>query len=78
MSPDGLEDIKDILANTATPFGLQLAPHKCELICFHRLGTIDKSQLPVIKLGDTIVPWKTSVVCLGLCRRMPVSNIGET
>ena len=48
MSP---EELQDFLSATAAPFGLRLAPQKCELICFHRIGTIDKSQLPVIKLG---------------------------
>ena len=53
------------LADTALPLGLRLAPQKCELICFHRPGTINKNNLPVIRLGDTIVPWKSSVVYLG-------------
>jgi len=33
---------------------------KCELICFHR-----ENNLPVIKLGDTVVPWKSLVVYFG-------------
>ena len=53
------------LSDTALPLGLRLAPQKCELICFHRPGTIDKNTLPEIKLGEHIVPWKTSVVYLG-------------
>ena len=56
MSPEGLQDMIDFLATTAIPFGLRLAPQKCELICFHRIGTIGKSQLPVIKFVDSIVP----------------------
>ena len=56
LTPKGLQEMIDYLAETATPFGLRLAPQKCELICFHRLGTIDKNMLPVIRLGDTIVP----------------------
>ena len=76
MPPEGLQDMIDFLATTAAPFGLRLAPQKCELICFHRIGTIDKNQLPVIKLGETVVPWKTSVVYLGSrfvedCRTLP-------
>ena len=55
----------NFLANTAVPFGLRLAPHKCELICFHRPGTVDKNLLPVITLGEHILPWKSSVIYLG-------------
>ena len=53
------------LSETALPLGLRLAPQKCELICFHRPGTIDKNSLPQVKLGDHIIPWKSSVVYLG-------------
>ena len=53
------------LADTAIPFGLRLAPHKCELICLHRPGTVDKNALPEITLGDKILPWKSSVVYVG-------------
>ena len=53
------------LSATALPLGLRLAPEKCELICFHRPGTVDKRMLPVVKLGDKILPWKSSVVYLG-------------
>ena len=77
MSPDGLQDMKDFLANTATPYGIRLAPQKLELIWFHRIGTLDKSQLPVIKLGDnTYAGWKTFVVNLLSCFVEQDSTIG--
>jgi hypothetical protein len=65
LSSTGLQDMITYLSDTALPLGLRLAPQKCELICFHRPGTIDKNTLPQIKLGDHIVPWKASVVYLG-------------
>ena len=65
LSPDGLQEMLNYLADTALPFGLRLAPQKCELICFHRPGTIDRNVLPVVMLGEHTVPWKTSVVYLG-------------
>ena len=65
LSSAGLQDMLIYLCDTALPLGLRLAPQKCELICFHRPGTIDKNTLPEIKLGEHIVPWKTSVVYLG-------------
>jgi len=65
LTPGGLQKMINYLAETALPFGLHLAPQKCELICFHREGTINLTNLPVIKLGDTVVPWKSSVVYLG-------------
>ena len=65
LSPDGLQEMLDFLSATALPLGLRLAPDKCELICFHRPGTVDKRALPVIKLGDIVVPWKSSVIYLG-------------
>ena len=65
LSSAGLQDMLTYLSDTALQFGLRLAPHKCELICFHRPGTIDKNTLPQIKLGEHIVPWKSSVVYLG-------------
>ena len=54
-----------LLADTAVPFGLRLAPLKCELICFHRPGTVDKSALPTITLENRTLIWKSSVVYLG-------------
>ena len=50
---------------TAAPFGLRLSPAKCELICFHRPGTVDKNLLPVVRIGNKILDWKSSVVYLG-------------
>ena len=49
------------IVSTATPFGLRLSPTKCELICFHKLGTVDKSSLPQIVVGGHPLKWKTSV-----------------
>ena len=65
LTSAGLQDMLTFLSDTALPLGLRLAPDKCELICFHRAGTIDKSTLPTVKLGDYTVRWKTSVVYLG-------------
>ena len=65
LSSAGLQEMLAYLSDTALPLGLRLAPQKCELICFHHPGTIDKNLLPVIKLGEHIVPWKQSVVYLG-------------
>ena len=65
LSSAGLQEMLTYLSDTAEPLGLRLAPQKCELICFHLPGTINKSLLPVIKLGEHIVPWKESVVYLG-------------
>ena len=65
LSSAGLQDMLTYLSDTALPLGLRLAPEKCELICFHRPGTIVKNTLPVVKLGDYVVPWKSSVVYLG-------------
>ena len=65
LSSAGLQDMLNYLSDTALPLVLQLAPQKCELICFHRPGTVDKNSLPQIKLGEHIVPWKASVVYLG-------------
>ena len=65
LSSAGLQEMLTYLSDTALPLGLRLAPDKCELICFHRPGTIDKNTLPVVKLGEYVVPWKTSVLYLG-------------
>ena len=65
MSPGGLQEMLTFLTNTALPLGLRLAPQKCELICFHRPGTVDRNTLPVVMLGDKTVPWKSSVIYLG-------------
>ena len=65
LNPAEIQDMITFLAETALPFGLRLAPQKCELICFHRPGTVDKSLLPRVVLGDQVIPWKSSVVYLG-------------
>ena len=76
LTPAGLQEMLIFLADRALPFGLRLAPQKCELICFHRPGTVDKNVLPQVSLGDQVLPWKSSVTYLGqlanwqpLCRR---------
>ena len=53
------------LNDTALLLGLRQAPDKCELICFHRPGSINKNILPDSKIGNYIVSWKQSVVYLG-------------
>ena len=65
LSPDGLQEMLTFLSDTALPFGLRLAPQKCELICFHRPGTVNKATLPMVQLGNKIIPWKASVIYLG-------------
>ena len=65
LSPAGIQEMLTFLTDSALPFGLRLSPSKCELICFHRLGSVDKNLLPVIKLGDHVIPWKSSVNYLG-------------
>ena len=65
LSPAGIQEMLTFLTDSALPFGLRLSPSKCELICFHRLGSVDKNLLPVIKLGDHVIPWKSSVTYLG-------------
>ena len=49
----------------AEPFRLRLSPKKCELICFHRPGSIDKSALPQIYAATKPLKWKSTVVYLG-------------
>ena len=56
------------------PFGLRLSAKKCELICFHRPGTVDKSTLPEVSVAGKILKWKSSVVYLGSC----ISEDGKT
>ena len=65
LSPAGIQEMLTFLTDSALPFGLRLSPTKCELICFHRPGSVDKNLLPVIKLGDHVIPWKSSVTYLG-------------
>ena len=65
LSPDALQDMLNFIVENAAPFGLKLSPAKCELICFHRIGSIDKSLLPRIQVAGKILSWKSSVVYLG-------------
>ena len=65
LTADGLQDMLNFLIATAEPFGLRLSPKKCELICFHRPGSIDKSVLPQIYVAGEALQWKSTVVYLG-------------
>ena len=65
LSADGLQEMLNYIIATAAPFGLRLSPAKCELICFHRPGTVNKALLPVVRIGDKTLDWKSSVVYLG-------------
>ena len=65
LTSAGLQEMLNFLSDTAAPFGLRLAPGKCELICFHRPGTVDKNTLPVITFENKVLKWKSSVVYLG-------------
>ena len=65
LSAQGLQDMLNFIVDSATPFGLRLSPSKCELICFHRPGTVDKAALPQIVVGCNTLKWKSSVVYLG-------------
>ena len=65
LSPDALQDMLNFIVENAAPFGLRLSPAKCELICFHRIGSIDKTSLPQIQVADKVLSWKSSVVYLG-------------
>jgi hypothetical protein len=55
----------DFIIENAAPFGLQLSPAKCELICFHRPGTVNKNDLPQVLIGGKALAWKSSIVYLG-------------
>ena len=65
LTADGLQEMLDFLVTTAEPFGLLLSPKKCELICFHRPGSIDKAALPQIHVSSELLKWKSAVVYLG-------------
>ena len=67
LTASGLQDMLNFIVENGEPFGLRLSPKKCELICFHRSGSIDRNILPKVKLGDHVLPWKTSVIYLGSC-----------
>ena len=78
LSPEGLQEMLTYLSQTALPLGLRLAPTKCELIVFHRLGTVNKTTLPTVKLGETVIPWKSSVIYLGSLFREDGSSLAAT
>jgi hypothetical protein len=74
LTADGLQDMLNFLVMTVEPFGLRLSPKKCELICFHRPGSFDKSALPQISVAGEVLKWKSTVVYLGSC----LSEDGKT
>ena len=65
LTVNGMQDMLNFLVATAEPFGLRLSPKKCELICFHRPGSIDKTALPQIYVAGEPLKWKSTVVYLG-------------
>ena len=67
LTAAGMQDMLDFIVTSAAPFGLRLSPDKCELICFHRPGTVNKAMLPVVTVGAKELSWKASVVYLGSC-----------
>ena len=67
LTAAGMQDMLDFIVTSAAPFGLRLSPDKCELICFHRPGTVNKAMLPVVTVGNKELSWKASVVYLGSC-----------
>ena len=74
LTADGMQNMLDFIVHNAEPFGLRLSPKKCELICFHRPGTIIRANLPIVTVGGRILPWKQSVIYLGSC----VTEHGDT
>ena len=62
LTAAGMQEMLDFLISTAAPFGLRLSPDKCELICFHRPGSVNKALLPVVTVGDKVLKWKVSVI----------------
>ena len=67
LTAAGMQDMLDFIVTSAAPFGLRLSPDKCELICFHRPGTVNKAMLQVVSVGNKELSWKASVVYLGSC-----------
>ena len=67
LTANGMQDMLNFIVETAAPFGLRLSPTKCELICFHRPGTVDKTTLPQVTVGGKVLSWKQTVVYLGSC-----------
>ena len=60
-----MQEMLNFITECADPFGLRLSPKKCELICFHRPGSVDKGALPQVTVAGELLKWKTSVVYLG-------------
>ena len=48
LNANAMQGMLNYLVATAELFDLRLSPKKCELICFHRSGSIDKATLPQI------------------------------
>ena len=65
LTAGGLQDMLNFITENGEPFGLRLSPSKCELICFHRPGTVDKTALPQISVANQVLKWKSTVVYLG-------------
>ena len=65
LTAGGLQGMLNYIISTGEPFGLRLSAKKCELICFHRAGTVDKNTLPKISVSGELLKWKNSVVYLG-------------
>ena len=61
LTAAGMQEMLNFLVETASPFGLRLSPAKCELVCFHQPGTVDKTTLSVVRVGDKVLSWKCSV-----------------
>ena len=55
LTAEGMQEMLDFLVVAASPFGLNLSAKKCELICFHRPGTVIKANLPVVSVGGKIL-----------------------
>ena len=65
LTAGGMQEMLNFIISTAQPFGLSLSAKKCELICFHRPGTVNRNALPVVTVNGRVLPWQTSVVYLG-------------
>ena len=65
LTAEGMHEMLNFIIASVEPFGLRLSPAKCELICFHQPGSIDKSMVPVVRIGDKRLSWKSLVVYLG-------------
>ena len=58
LTADGLQNMLDYIVSTGEPFGLRLSAKKCELICFHRIGSIEKHTLPKVSVAGELLKWK--------------------